>query len=290
MNHQEPDEPRGADLARIALLAAKKEAAKRGEHGRAQHKSTRRPAVTRRDGRAPMGLASVFERLMVERGWEAPAAGGTVIDRWSAIATPQVADRLQAVAFDDATRRLDLLPESSAWRLQGQLIAAELIRKANAEVGEGAVREIRILAPGSRPHRRSDSAPGGEPALPLEPTGRPRQYATDEYRQVRAALSATPARRDDNAPAPARDDQCHGYREAIAGLRNRTPSAVQVPAPVRTEEDRCDGYRAAMAASRTTPDPTPAPDPPPAPHEPPTEYLRIRQQIRDRKVLSSPAT
>ncbi|GLF98073.1 DciA family protein [Streptomyces yaizuensis] len=286
MSHTEHDEPRGADLARIALLAAKKAAAQRGEHGRAQRKPSHRRTTLRGDGRDPMGLSGVIERLMAERGWEAPAAGGTVIDRWPAIATPEIAERLRAVAFDDTTRRLDLLPESPAWRLQGQLITAQLIRQANTEVGEGTVREIRILAAGSRPHHATEPGTAPAAAPPPEPTGPPRRYATDEYRKARAALHSEPVRHDNPAPVRTVRTRDDGYHQALAGIR--TPLPRTEPAPVRTEEDRCAGYHAARAAIRTAPAPTPPSAP--SPHEPPPQYWHALQSLRDSKVLSSPTT
>jgi hypothetical protein len=287
VNHEEPH---GADLARIALLAAKKDAAARGAHGRAQRKPARRPSDQRRDGREPMGLDGAFERLIVERGWEAPAAGGTILDRWTAIATPEIAERLRAVAFDDATRRLDLVPESPAWRFQGELISAQLIRQANAEVGEGTVLEIRILPFGSRPRQREEPELPPAAATPLSAMPAPNpNYASDEYRKARDALRSAPAQHDGPAPVRTRDDACDGYHQARAGLRApalRTPPSA--PAPVRTEEDGCAGYHAARAGIRSAP--APAPPPPPSQHEPTAQYLQALQLLRDSKVLSSPTT
>jgi hypothetical protein len=255
MSHEEP---RGADLARIALLAAKKAAAERGEHGRAQRKSPRRQSTQRRDGRDPMGLAGVFERLMAERGWEAPAAGGTVLDQWAAIATPEIADRLRAVAFDDATRRLDVLPESPAWRLQGQLIAAQLIRQANAVAGEGAVREIRILPAGSRPRQRTEPEPAPPPVAPAPASPvRTRETASAGYQRARAALATTPAE-PSNTPVRTREDGCAGYHEVLAQVKTAKDKPPTAEEPVRTREDGCAGYHEVLALVRKA-DPDRAP-------------------------------
>lgn len=40
----------------------------------------------RRDGREPTGFAAVLQRLMADRAWDIPAAGGSILDQWPAIA------------------------------------------------------------------------------------------------------------------------------------------------------------------------------------------------------------
>ncbi|MFF3518174.1 hypothetical protein [Streptomyces sp. NPDC002573] len=54
--------------------------------------------AARRDGREPMGLGVAIGALVTERAWELPAAGGTLRERWAAIA-PELAGHVAAVAF-----------------------------------------------------------------------------------------------------------------------------------------------------------------------------------------------
>ncbi|MER0476885.1 DciA family protein [Streptomyces sp. Edi2] len=283
------DEPSGVDLARNALIEARKAAAERGERGRAQRKPARRQSA-RRDGREPMRLGGAVENLVIERGWEEPVAGGTVIERWSAIVTPNIAKRLGAEAFHDDSRQLDLLPASRAWLVQGQLIAADLLRQVNEELGKGTVRKIHILSPDQRPRRRSEP-----PAEPLSPAAAPHEPLAakpipGEYRKARATLRQQPAREEEPAPARTREDACAGFHEALAGIRQHSSQAPQeTPELVRADEDRHPGYRNARDSIRPA-DPRPSPAPAPARRAPHKQYLQILQQLHDSKVLSTPAS
>ena len=51
--------------------------------------------AARRDGREPMGLGAAIGALVTERAWELPAAGGTLRERWAAIA-PEPAGHVAA--------------------------------------------------------------------------------------------------------------------------------------------------------------------------------------------------
>ncbi|MFC9178925.1 MULTISPECIES: hypothetical protein [Streptomyces] len=55
--------------------------------------------------------------MMTERDMAAPAAGGSVLADFDAIlaaAAPELAGRVQAVAFDAETGRLDVIPDLPA--------------------------------------------------------------------------------------------------------------------------------------------------------------------------------
>lgn len=71
-------EPSGVDLARVALRAAKEQARARGAAAQ-QKKQARRGGLrsgARADGRDPLPLGAAINRLITERGWEAPSGGG----------------------------------------------------------------------------------------------------------------------------------------------------------------------------------------------------------------------
>jgi predicted nucleic acid-binding Zn ribbon protein len=239
------DELTGVDLARVALAAAKKAAKERGDRAPAKRTVKRRPAA-RGGGRDPMGLGTALTYLVTERGWETPAAGGSVMDQWRTIATPEVADNLRAVGFDKTTGRLDLVPATNAWATQARLISAELIRQANAVVGTEAVRQIRVLSVGSRIPAAAEPAPA--PPAPA-PRGevRTRESASAGYQRARSALATAPVE-PSRGPVRTREDGCDGYHQARAALVNRpaTPPNSQ-PAAVRTRDDGSDGYRHTLA-------------------------------------------
>lgn len=101
----------GVDLARQALIAARKAAKK---NGATQTKKPKRriTTVVRRDGREPLGLGSAIGMMMTERGMAAPALGGSVLadfDIVLAAVVPELAGRVQAVAFDVRTGRLNVV-------------------------------------------------------------------------------------------------------------------------------------------------------------------------------------
>ncbi|MEU4077631.1 DUF721 domain-containing protein [Streptomyces venezuelae] len=236
--------PSGVDLARVALAAAKKAAKQRGTTTSAQRTPKNRPSA-RRGGRDPMGLGGALAQLVTERGWETPAAGGSVMDQWPTIATPEVADHLRAVAFDKHTGRLDLLPATNAWATQARLTSAQLIRRANAAVGTEAVRQIRVLPVGARTPMEP-TAPPPEAAAPA-PRGevRTRESASPGYHRARAALATTPADTT-RGPVRTREDGCDGYQQ-VRALVKSLPAQPADPAPARTREDGCDGYQQALA-------------------------------------------
>jgi hypothetical protein len=137
----------GVDLARFALRNAREASRKRsGQPPAKRQRTIRRPSGV--DGREPISLAASISRLISERAWEAPVAGGGVLNGWPRI-VPELAGHVQAVAFDPSAGLLDLLPASPAYATQVRLMATVLITRLNAdpEVG-GVVRNIRALPPG----------------------------------------------------------------------------------------------------------------------------------------------
>ncbi len=188
--------PSGLEVARVALHAARKAAKQRGATGPTRT-PRRRTRTVRPDGRDPAGLAAVLQQLLTERAWEVPAAGGTVLDRWPAIAAavaPRLADHLQAVGFHAESGRLDLRPTSPAYATQARLITDKLIAAANQVAGAGTVKTIRVLPPGAV---TSGTGP-----------------ATADPGRVEA--STTPV---DEAPVHTRQTASPGYQQALAAYR-----------------------------------------------------------------------
>ncbi|MFF2674169.1 hypothetical protein ACFVTT_36060 [Streptomyces niveus] len=65
---------------------------------------------------------------------------------------PRLPDHVQAAAFHPQTSQLDLRPTHPP-TAQLRLIAARIVTAANESAGTGAVRSIRVLPVGARPHR-----------------------------------------------------------------------------------------------------------------------------------------
>lgn len=148
-------EPSGVDLARVALRAAKEQARARGDAAQ-QKKQARRGGLrsgARADGRDPMALGAAINRLITERGWEAPAAVGGVMGRWPQIVGEDVAKHCVPEKYDEDERVLVVRCDSTAWATNLRLLAPTLVARLNEDLGHGAVRMIKVFGPGG-PVRR----------------------------------------------------------------------------------------------------------------------------------------
>ncbi len=147
-------EPSGVDLARVALRAAKEAARARGDAAR-QKKQAWRGGLrsgARADGRDPMALGAAVNRLITERGWEAPAAVGGVMTRWPQIVGEDVAKHCVPEKYDEDEHVLVVRCDSTAWATNLRLLAPTLVARLNEDLGHGTVRLIKVNGPsgGSR--------------------------------------------------------------------------------------------------------------------------------------------
>ncbi|MDQ0775956.1 putative nucleic acid-binding Zn ribbon protein [Streptomyces aurantiacus] len=148
-------EPSGVDLARVALRAAKEQARARGNAAR-DKKQARRGGLrsgAHADGRDPMALGSAINRLITERGWEAPAAVGGVMGRWPQIVGDDLAKHCVPEKYDENEHVLVVRCDSTAWATNLRLLAPQLVARLNEDLGHGTVRLIKVLGPGGPVHR-----------------------------------------------------------------------------------------------------------------------------------------
>jgi predicted nucleic acid-binding Zn ribbon protein len=162
----EPAEPDRAALAAEALARAKADATARGyrpspaaEDTFAQRKASapvpaasQEAARQRRVDPAPLGAA--INGLVTETGWELAIATGSVFGRWAQIVGPDLAAHTVPAGLTDG--ELTVIADSTAWATQLRLLAAELVRKLNAELGDGAVRRVKVRGPGTERRRPGD--------------------------------------------------------------------------------------------------------------------------------------
>ena len=99
----------------------------------------------RRDDPTPLGTA--IEGLIAETGWELAVATGSVFGRWAQIVGPDLAAHTEPAGLTDG--ELTITADSTAWATQLRLLAAELVRRLNAELGDGSVRRVKVLGPGA---------------------------------------------------------------------------------------------------------------------------------------------
>jgi predicted nucleic acid-binding Zn ribbon protein len=139
----------GVDLARVALRAAKEQARASGAAAQ-QKRQARRGGLrsgARADGRDPLPLGAAISRLITERGWEAPAAVGGVMGRWSQLVGDDVALHCEPQKYDEEARVLTVGCDSTAWATQLRLLAPTLVARLNADLGQGTVKLIKVLGP-----------------------------------------------------------------------------------------------------------------------------------------------
>lgn len=195
-------ESSGVDLARQALLAAREAAKKQGA---VRQKPKRRTTVVLRDGRAPLAFGTAIGMMMTERGLVAPTAGGSVLGQWETILTtaaPELAGHVRAVAFDNDSGHLEVVPDAPAYGTKVRWCAPKIITAANEAVPDANVRALHVLAPTSRTTTTATSSaaandPAPRPVVPAGPV-KTRETASAGYRRALAAhrAVATPHQED----------------------------------------------------------------------------------------------
>jgi predicted nucleic acid-binding Zn ribbon protein len=171
--------PDRARLAAEALAQAKADARMRGE----MPTGSQRQAVTwnkagnteryiegtpgqarRARGRPrredPQPLTSAIEGLLDQQGWQQRAAMGSVFGRWEEIVGHDLAAHTSPDSFADG--ELAVTADSTAWATQVRLLASALIRRLNAELGDGTVRRVKVRGPVPPRQRGGWRVPGGK--------------------------------------------------------------------------------------------------------------------------------
>jgi predicted nucleic acid-binding Zn ribbon protein len=146
----------GVDLARAALARARKEARARGTAAPTKRnrggRANGRPGRDGRDPGDPEPLSETLSRLLVDRGWDVPVAVAGVIERWTEIAGPDLAEHCRPEKFDAGV--LQLVAESTAWATQVRLLLPQLHRRLDDVVGRTVVTRIEVRGPTGPDWRR----------------------------------------------------------------------------------------------------------------------------------------
>jgi predicted nucleic acid-binding Zn ribbon protein len=93
----------------------------------------------------PQPLDAAIKGLLDTEGWSMAVATGSVFGRWAQIVGPELADHTQPEALRDG--ELTVVADSTAWATQLRLLAAQLVRRLNAELGPGAVQRVKVRGP-----------------------------------------------------------------------------------------------------------------------------------------------
>ena len=132
----------GVDLARAALAEARERA--RSNPRRARRVSGAPRARSDDEPRDPQLFGAVLDAMVADRGWTAPAAVG-VVDRWPQLVGPEIAARTAAESLLDGV--LLVRAESTAWATQLRLMAGDIVRRLNVELGHGTVTRLDVRGP-----------------------------------------------------------------------------------------------------------------------------------------------
>jgi predicted nucleic acid-binding Zn ribbon protein len=182
-----PADPAAADRARLAveaLAVAKADARARGDQpaglprppGPGQTDDAERPGVSApapagEPGRAgpgarrarrddPQPLAGAIGGLLETHGWQQRAAMGSVFGRWAEIVGRDLAAHTRPDSFADG--ELAVTADSTAWATQVRLLAPALVKRLNAELGDGSVRRVKVRGPAPPRQRGGWRVPGSK--------------------------------------------------------------------------------------------------------------------------------
>lgn len=136
----------GVDLARAALAEARVAARERGQAPRTSGTRGRAARPFRPGGsRDPSLFGAAIEALVTDRGWEVPKAVSGVLDRWAEIVGEDIAAHAEPLSYADGV--LVVQAASTAWATQLRLLAGEIVRRLNTELGHNSVLRIEVKAP-----------------------------------------------------------------------------------------------------------------------------------------------
>jgi predicted nucleic acid-binding Zn ribbon protein len=154
----------GVRLAREALASAQADALAKGNRparpGRAPAErgvggDPASPRAARRERREdPQPLTAALDALIGEQGWTLAAATGSMFGRWEQIVGPDLAGHTRPESLTDG--ELTVTADSTAWATQVRLLAGQLVHRLNVELGDGAVRRVKVRGPAGAPRRAGE--------------------------------------------------------------------------------------------------------------------------------------
>lgn len=96
-------------------------------------------------GRDPQGLGGIVAKMVAERGWSAPVAVGSVMAQWDSLVGAEIAAHCRPESFTGTV--LQVRCDSTSWATQLRLLSSSLLARFSADLGEGVVTKIHVLAP-----------------------------------------------------------------------------------------------------------------------------------------------
>jgi predicted nucleic acid-binding Zn ribbon protein len=151
----QPDQPKdeaprrddGLDLAKSLTRATAGSTPKQRARWRNKDRPAPRSRVTgsHPDDRDPQPLDSTVSRLIDDHGWELDLRMRGVFARWPELVGEEVAAHCTPETF--AEGKLVVRTDSTAWATQLRLLAPDVVRRLNEDLGHGTVTLIEVLGP-----------------------------------------------------------------------------------------------------------------------------------------------
>jgi predicted nucleic acid-binding Zn ribbon protein len=90
-------------------------------------------------------LSAAIGGLLAAEGWALAAATGSVFGRWAQIVGADLAAHTTPETLTDG--ELTVAADSTAWATQVRLLATQLVKRLNAELGDGTVLRVKVRGP-----------------------------------------------------------------------------------------------------------------------------------------------
>lgn len=137
-------------MARLALARFRSVARSRGYRPGQQPRGRSPLSPAERGGpgvhpRDPLTVSATMASLFRDRGWVQEVSVGGVVGRWREVVGDQIADHCTPETFADGV--LVVRTDSSAWAQQLKMLAPQLVRRMAEDVGDGVVKDVRVLGP-----------------------------------------------------------------------------------------------------------------------------------------------
>lgn len=166
--------PDGTDLAKALVARAKAAGRAGGAPLSARRRSSASRSTRRRrspgagwsgpgqDDRDPQALGAALDKLVSEHGWGTEISVHGAVARWEQVVGADIAAHVVPEGFAEGV--LSVRADSTAWATQVTLLAPQLVRRLNEEIGDGSVTRVAVLAPQARSWRKGPrSVPGRGP-------------------------------------------------------------------------------------------------------------------------------
>jgi predicted nucleic acid-binding Zn ribbon protein len=115
-------------------------------HGARPRRRTARPGFPAHlTGDDPQPLGAAIGGLLADEGWTLAAATGSVFGRWAQIVGGDLAAHTTPEKLTDG--ELTVAADSTAWATQVRLLSGQLVKRLNAEMGDGTVLRVRVTGP-----------------------------------------------------------------------------------------------------------------------------------------------